>query len=164
VIAQTRPTPPPESPGAVEISWADEVSIAVDEQALLSTLGTALHDAHTPGRLHIILTDDEALKDLNVTYRGIDRPTDVLSFEMGDDIHHDEESSLGEVYISIDRARDQAAEASRPIDEEIAHLAVHGTLHVLGFEHDTDKGHAEMVQLEETYLTHWRAAVTHGAR
>lgn len=148
---------------SVAISWSNGLSLDIDEHVLIDTLNTVIRDATEPdGHLHVILTDDATLQDLNRTYRDIDRPTDVLSFEMDDDVHP-EDTSLGEVYVSIDRARDQAAEASRSIGEEIAHLAVHGTLHVLGSEHDTDEGHARMVRLEEIHLAHWRAASTHGA-
>ena len=148
---------------SVAISWSNDLSLDIDEPALIDALNIVIRDTTEPGgHLHVIMTDDATLQDLNRTYRGIDRPTDVLSFEMDDDVHP-EDTSLGEVYISIDRARDQAAEASRSIDEEIAHLAVHGTLHVLGSEHDTDEGHARMVRQEETHLAHWRAASIHGA-
>ncbi len=147
-----------ELPCAV-INWSGCATIPIDEDALVDTLNSVIRETgKSTGGLQVILTNDATLHDLNRTYRGVDRPTDVLSFKMDDNIHL-EDASLGEVYISIDRARNQAADASRSIDEEIAHLAVHGTLHVLGSEHDTDQGHARMVQLEKVHLAHWRAAV-----
>ncbi len=146
----------------VELCRPDGVSLSIDERVLINTLIRVIDESDRDDvHLQVVLTDNAMLQDLNRTYRGINRTTDVLSFEMGDDVHL-EDVPQGEVYISIERAREQAAEASRTIDEEIAHLAVHGTLHVLGSEHDTDVGHARMTELEQTHLAHWRAAATTG--
>jgi probable rRNA maturation factor len=77
----------------------------------------------------INLIDDKLMRRLNRKYRGIDKTTDVLSFEIG------EEGILGEVYISYPKAQRQAKEYNCSIGEELARLAGHGTLHLLGYKH-----------------------------
>jgi probable rRNA maturation factor len=88
--------------------------------------------------LGILITDDATIRDLNRRYAGEDRPTDVLSFSLreGEEfVSPDETLRLGEVIISLDTARQQADEAGRPLDAEVAHLLVHGILHLLGYDH-----------------------------
>lgn len=100
-----------------------------------------------------VLTDDVHVHQLNREYRCKDMPTDVLSFEMHDNIHP--VSPLGEVYISLDRAKEQAKQAKRPLNEEVLHLAIHGTLHLLGYEHDTEPGYEKMLAKEQAYLAQY---------
>ena len=83
----------------------------------------------TEAELSILLTDDAEIRELNRRYLGKDRPTDVLSFPMDDPV------ILGDVVISIERARAQALDFEKKLNEEIASLLVHGTLHLLGFDH-----------------------------
>lgn len=112
-------------------------------------------EAHgEPGDVTVVLTDDQTLRDLNRTYRNIDTPTDVLSFNLDDDLvaEGQEDIPLGDIYISVERARSQAAEAGRPLQHELQHLAVHGSLHLLGFEHDTDAGFRLMREEEDRFL------------
>ena len=113
----------------------------------------ALSDHGATGQLTIVLTNDTRLHQLNRDFRGIDSPTDVLSFELDDPVHAGD--TLGEIYISLDRARTQANEAERPLPEEVTHLAIHGILHLLGFDHHTDVDHQEMVRQERRYLNQW---------
>ncbi len=99
-----------------------------------------------------ILTHDAHVQQLNKKYRNIDKTTDVLSFELSDAIHP-EAHYCGEIYISVDRARQQAKAHNRSLQAEITHLTVHGTLHLLGFEHDTPEGYTQMRNEEKKYLT-----------
>ena len=89
----------------------------------------------------VILTTDVRLRELNRVYRNVDAPTDVLAFSLELGFAH-EGKSLGEVYVSVDRARIQAGERGCEVSEEIAHLALHGFLHLLGYDHpgETDLG------------------------
>lgn len=80
--------------------------------------------------ISLTLLDDEAIRALNRSYLGKDRPTDVLAFSLGE-----EGPPLGDVYVGVDQARRQAADQGVPLDEELVRLAVHGTLHVLGYDH-----------------------------
>lgn len=107
------------------------------------------------GTVSIVLTDDEQIRQLNRLYRGKDKPTDVLSFSLRKPSAEDamldmselgEEAPLGEVYISVPTAQRQAQEGGRSVEEEVAFLAVHGVLHLLGYEDETQQGYEQMLQ------------------
>lgn len=83
------------------------------------------------GEVSVTLLDDAGIADLNQRFRGHDWPTDVLSFPLFDE----GEPPVGDVYIGFLQAERQAAENGVSLEEELARLAVHGTLHVLGEEH-----------------------------
>ncbi len=88
--------------------------------------------------LALVITDDKALRALNRSYRGIDAPTDVLSFggESPDFVSApDAEPYLGDVVISYPRAQAQAAAAGHSVEAELALLVIHGVLHLLGYDH-----------------------------
>jgi probable rRNA maturation factor len=87
----------------------------------------------------IAFVDDDAMKNLNRKFRHKNRTTDVLTFT-GDDTY------LGDIVISIDQARRQAAEERHSVATEVRYLLVHGILHALGYDHETDQG--EMNELE----------------
>lgn len=127
-----------------------EGDLSLFEQAIEKLL----REFETEQELTIIFTDDDHIHQLNRDYRQKDMPTDVLSFEMHDDIHPI--SPLGEIYISLDRATIQAQEHNQTVQEEVLHLAIHGTLHLLGFEHDTEEGYAQMQQKENEYLSYFQ--------
>jgi len=96
--------------------------------------------------LSILLTDDEGIRELNRDYRGRDKPTDVLSFPMEDDY------MLGDVVISMERAREQAVEFKVSEDEELARLLVHGILHLMGHDHVKGGRQAKRMKEEEKAL------------
>lgn len=135
----------------IDVQATDTVSLTFELTAIESALTRVLADHESDGGVTVIISDDEHLHQLNERFRQIDRPTDVLSFEL-DDTEDPEDDVLGEIYISIDRARDQAREAGHPLEAEVRHLAVHGTLHLLGYEHDTDAGYEKMRSTEIRYV------------
>ena len=100
----------------------------------------------------VTLTNDQRIHELNLQYRGIDRPTDVLSFAFRDsdepEIFSDADSEqpeiLGDIIISIDRAKSQAEEFGHSIRREIVFLTVHGILHLLGYDHMEETERLEM--------------------
>ncbi|MBR1580485.1 MAG: rRNA maturation RNase YbeY [Selenomonadaceae bacterium] len=99
----------------------------------------------------ITITDDQRIHDLNRQYRGIDRPTDVLSFAFNEsdepEIIFDDEDhidTLGDIIVSIDRARAQAVEYGHSFKREIIFLIVHGMLHLLGYDHMEETERLEM--------------------
>lgn len=98
--------------------------------------------AYKDSEVSIILTNDDEIHALNRQYRGIDKPTNVLSFELGDPV------LLGDIYISLDTVARQAADAKISVAEHTAHMAVHGTLHLMGYDHITDAQAAVMEPLE----------------
>lgn len=89
----------------------------------------------------VTFCDNEYIRGLNNEFRGIDRHTDVLSFPMYDNGEFDETECsmgavLGDIVISIERAKEQAAEIGNSLHREIAFLAIHSTLHLLGYDHE----------------------------
>ena len=93
----------------------------------------------------IILTNDTEIHKLNKQYRGMDKPTNVLSFELGDDL------LLGDIYISLDTVKREAATAGISVAEHTAHMVVHGMLHLQGYDHIIDK-EAEIMESKEVSI------------
>ncbi len=87
------------------------------------------------GDLTVVLTGDDQLQELNHQYLGIDAPTDVLSFPASEVDPDTRKAYLGDVLISVPRAEAQAEAAGHPLEAEVQLLVVHGTLHLLGFDH-----------------------------
>ena len=98
-----------------------------------------------PSEVHILVTDDRRIRELNRQYRQIDEATDVLSFPDGTDLPNGMHL-LGQVVISRDMARVQAERAGHGEIRELEELALHGVLHLLGYDHGED--HGEMDELE----------------
>jgi probable rRNA maturation factor len=100
--------------------------------------------------LTITFIRDRAMRKLNRDYRGIDKPTDVLSFAYHESTGFSEPETepdhLGDVVISVETAAAYARKSSLTFDREIDHLIIHGTLHLAGYDHETDNG--EMNKLE----------------
>lgn len=109
-----------------------------------------------PAEVSILLTTDEHIHQLNRDYRGKDRPTDVLSFRQLEEEdsrdEYDELVMLGDVVISVETAARQAAQRNRPLDDEVSLLVVHGILHLLGYDDETDEGAEEMREHERAVL------------
>jgi len=103
---------------------------------------------------NIIIVDNTYIHELNKTYRGIDRPTDVISFALEDnkDFVSIDHRVLGDIYISIDKAREQANEYGHSLKREICFLSVHGFLHLLGYDHMKEEDEKVMFSLQEEIL------------
>lgn len=191
----------------LDISW-EEDSVSTDEQKRLTELLWAgveqtLQCANGPedAEIGLVLVDDAAIHEMNRSYRGVDTPTDVLSFalqekgegepdifygslfdegdeattdysveelidkeylteeeELEDESYDDEEDvvykdmAMGDIVISVERARSQAAEYGHSLSREIVYLAVHGTLHLLGYDHNNVEDTSVMRRLEEEVM------------
>lgn len=109
-----------------------EVESDLLEAAVLSVLGAEGVEA---GEVSVTLLDDASIQEMNRDYLGHDRPTDVISFTL----HGADEPPLGDVYIGFDQAVRQAVREEVAVREELARLAIHGTLHVLGYDHSEDE-------------------------
>ena len=103
---------------------------------------------------NIIIVDNETIHSINKEYRGVDRPTDVISFALEDDTSFvsTEYRILGDIYISIDKAKEQAESYGHSLKREISFLTVHGLLHLLGYDHMTEEEEKEMFELQELIL------------
>lgn len=115
----------------------------------------------------ITIVDNEKIQEINREYRGIDRATDVISFAIEDEdeedfaIFFDEEFTddeillprlLGDIFISIDKAEEQAADYNHSFERELGFLTVHGFLHLNGYDHQTKEEEIEMFGLQEKIL------------
>ena len=104
--------------------------------ARMGSLAALTHEG-AEGDICIELTDDETIHAYNRDFRGVDRPTDVLSFPVseGEELIGVPDGHLGDIMISAETAERQALELGHSAEREIAFLAIHGTLHVLGYDH-----------------------------
>lgn len=93
--------------------------------------------------LELLLTDNDEIQILNRDYRGKDKPTDVLSFSL------DDETTLGQLIISVERAKEQAGEVGQSLEEELRFLFAHGLMHLCGYDHE--KPEDEAVMLPKVY-------------
>jgi probable rRNA maturation factor len=100
-----------------------------------------------PAEVHLVLTGDDRIRELNRHWRGRDAATDVLSFPDGDPLP-DGGRLLGEIVISVDTARRQAVTQGHDERRELVELALHGTLHLLGYDHENDEGDMNRLELK----------------
>lgn len=99
----------------------------------------------------ILFADDAVVRELNASYRGKDRPTNVLAFPAGEAVWpgHD---YLGDIALAFETCRDEAAAKNIPLDQHAAHLMVHGMLHLIGYDHDSDEAADAMERREAEIL------------
>lgn len=119
--------------------------------------------------LALLLVTDTRIRELNREHRGIDGPTDVLSFSQiegsgGFVAAPSGRLALGDVVVSLDTARRQAAEFGHELDYELCLLAAHGALHLLGYDHQTDEDLARMNALTREALASARVCCAHDRR
>ncbi len=102
----------------------------------------------------VIFMDDKQIHELNRDYRGIDRPTDVISFALRDDTSEGDyvAEELGDIFINIDAARRQAVEYGHSEKREICFLFAHGLLHLCGFDHMNPEDEKEMIEYQKKIL------------
>lgn len=103
---------------------------------------------------NIIIVDNETIHKLNKEYRGIDRPTDVLTFALEDnsDIELPDVRLLGDIYISLDKTKEQSKEYGHSFLRELAFLSIHGFLHLLGYDHMEKAEEEKMFKKQELIL------------
>lgn len=106
--------------------------------------------------LAVMLTDDAGIRTLNLNWRGIDKPTNVLSFPAlpptGGGGPNDAPRMLGDIAIAYETTRREADDEQKPFDHHLSHLAVHGFLHLMGYDHEKDDEAETMETLEQGIL------------
>jgi probable rRNA maturation factor len=106
--------------------------------------------------LAVMLTDDAGIRTLNSNWRGIDKPTNVLSFPAlppsGPSGPGDAPRMLGDIAIAYQTARQEADDEQKPFDHHLSHLAIHGFLHLIGYDHEQDDDAEDMETLEREIL------------
>ena len=107
--------------------------------------------------LNIVIVDNKKIQEINKLYRNKDAVTDVISFafEEVNDVNYKDVRFLGEIYISYERCKEQAKDFGHSIKREFCYLAVHGLLHLLGYDHIKEEDKKVMRALEEEILNEY---------
>ncbi len=149
---------------AMHLVWNDEQTIWPIQPELITVLEKLLDVAASSeewedGEVALTFVDDKQIHEMNKEYRGIDRPTDVLSFSMlegddaeGDWLDEEEVPILGDIIISVPKAIAQSEEYGHSIEREIGFLFVHGFLHLIGYDHESEADEQEMFAKQEAIL------------
>ena len=157
---------------SLQLAWNNEQEDFQISEELIALLEVILQKAGeaegvTDGEVDLTFVDDEQIHELNREYRGIDRPTDVLTFAMNEitndeleiiyELEEGEELEsvpdvLGDIIISVPRAKLQSEEYGHSLERELGFLFVHGFLHLLGYDHQDEASEAEMMGKQEAVL------------
>ncbi|MCM1053396.1 MAG: rRNA maturation RNase YbeY [Ruminococcus sp.] len=115
---------------------------------------TLKHEKVKNAYFSVVFVGNEEIQELNKSYRGIDKITDVISFALEDnkDLINNDTRILGDIYICIPRALEQAEEYGHSLKRELSFLTVHGLLHLLGYDHQTKEDEEVMFKLQELIL------------
>lgn len=127
---------------------ADDWTAALPEAAATAERAAAAALGDVAGDLVVLLTDDAAVRDLNARFRDRDRPTNVLSFPAAETAR----PHLGDLVLGFGVCRDEAVAQGKSLADHLTHLVVHGTLHVLGRDHEDDDEAGRMEAEERTIL------------
>ncbi len=142
---------------AIVVEVDDEFADRVNGADLVAAVEAALEAEGRSGEVTVVITTDEAVAELNLQYRETDGPTDVLSFPAQDPtpgfVSAPEMASyLGDIIIALPFTERQAASLNRPLQAELRLLAVHGTLHLLGYDHAEPVEEADMWARQDAVL------------
>ena len=143
----------------------DQKKIAIDDNLLermeqVGILALSTAGAIDDYEVSVFISDDDFIQNINKQYRKVDRPTDVLSFVLLEDEDRDEplyfsESDkiiLGDIVISAERAKEQNEDFGHSFTREMCYLLVHGILHLLGYDHESENDKQAMRKMEEKVL------------
>ena len=136
--------------------WDAQPLAAQTARDAIAAAATAL--ATPDGEVSIVLTDDTSMQKLNRDWRGIDQPTNVLSFPAAKAAAQGPSPLLGDVIVAYETIEREAAEQAKPFQHHLAHIVVHGYLHLLGYDHQTDSEAGTMEGLERDILSRLRIA------
>jgi len=136
--------------------WQDVPDAEAVIQRAIATAAEAVDADVGDAELAIMLTDDSGIRTLNSNWRGIDKPTNVLSFPAlqptAPQKPGDAPRMLGDIAIAYQTMRREADDEGRPFDHHLSHLAVHGFLHLIGYDHETNDDAEAMERLETDIL------------
>lgn len=137
----------------MKINFVNETNVDVKEYKKL--IRSVLKHEKTDKYFNIIFVDKDKIQQINNDYRGINKVTDVITFalmENPDELFMEAIDELGDVFICIDRAIEQAAEYNHSIEREMGFLAVHGYLHLIGYDHMTEEDEKIMFSKQDEIL------------
>jgi probable rRNA maturation factor len=145
--------------GTVEVQVAPAFAELVDTGSLVAAVQTTLAaDDQQDSNVTLVITDDEGIRELNRVFADTDSPTDVLSFSAREGTSEfvladpDEEAYLGDIVVSYPFAAAQADARNLPVARELVLLGIHGTLHLLGYDHATPEDEAAMWMRQDSIL------------
>ena len=121
---------------------------ALARSAVHAAIAASRHPGLADSEISVTFTSDEEVRALNAKWRGKDKPTNVLSFPMANEAELASAQLLGDIVLAHGVCAREATEKSVEVATHAAHLVVHGTLHLLGYDHET--GDAEAEEMEET--------------
>ncbi len=131
----------------------EDVLEALAERALGAAVRGAEVDPGELGPVSLLFTGDEAIRALNSQWRSKDKATNVLSFPAAQaPVPGLETAPLGDIILALETVRREAEEEGKPFENHLTHLLVHGFLHLLGYDHETDDEAEEMETLEREIL------------
>ncbi|HWO77684.1 MAG TPA: rRNA maturation RNase YbeY [Bacillus sp. (in: firmicutes)] len=146
----------------LEIDFLDETNTVTEKEEKLIrdliTIGLKQEKVEEDCEISVTFVSNDKIQEINREYRGKDKPTDVISFalEEGDEeeviIGAPETRVLGDIIISIEKTKEQAEEYGHSFERELGFLAVHGLLHLLGYDHETEQEEKEMFSKQESIL------------
>jgi probable rRNA maturation factor len=136
--------------------WQDEPDAEAIVHRAIATAAEMVDADTGEAELAVMLTDDAGIRTLNRSWRGIDKPTNVLSFPAlqptGAGGPDDAPPMLGDIAIAYETTRKEAGDEQKPFDHHLSHLAVHGFLHLIGYDHEKDDDAETMEALEAEIL------------
>lgn len=136
--------------------WQDQTEAEAIIQRAIATAAEAVDEDVAGAELAVMLTDDAGIRTLNNNWRGIGKPTNVLSFPALPPTNPQADDGvprmLGDIAIAYETTRREADEEQKPFGDHLGHLAVHGFLHLVGYDHENDEDAEEMESLEQQIL------------
>jgi probable rRNA maturation factor len=136
--------------------WHAEPAAEAVIHRAIATAAEVVNAGLGEAELAVMLTDDAGIRTLNSNWRGIDKPTNVLSFPAlpptGAGGPDDAPRMLGDIAIAYETTRKEADDEQKPFDHHLSHLAVHGFLHLIGYDHEKDEDAEAMEALEQEIL------------
>jgi len=139
----------------IEITNRSGQLVPSDKCLSLLTYAYGKLELHPDCDLNLTFIDDKEMEELHIKWMDLPGSTDVLSFPMDMPENGDDPVTLGDIVISPRFAEDQAAKAGHSINHEIFILAIHGLLHILGYDHEDIEDESVMFALQETIVSEW---------
>ena len=145
---------------SISVSFSDEPPGSIDPVRVENFISEVLNELNLKNwDISLLFCYDAFIQNLNKQYRDIDSPTDVLSFEQGDEYFDDAGETrfmAGDIVISLDSLRFNAEEFNVEINEELKRLIVHGILHLNGMDHSDNSPEQEMLKFQEELLMQYK--------